>query len=152
VHHLTNGGGGAPLYTPASGQPYVVKVESTYSYVELDVRDATLVMTARRANGTVIESITVTHAATGNQPPIASAGPNQSVVDADGNGSESIVLDGSASNDPDGTIAGYTWKEGPPPSPRGPPSPSTSRSASTTSRSPSRTTRARPARTPSSSP
>jgi Calcineurin-like phosphoesterase/Purple acid Phosphatase, N-terminal domain/PKD domain len=111
VNHLTNGGGGAPLYTPASGQPYVVKSESTYSYVELDVSGETLVMTARRANGTVIETITVTHA-TGNQPPVASAGPNQSVVDADGNGSESVILDGSASDDQDGTIAGYTWKEG----------------------------------------
>src|SRR6266508_4812895 len=36
----------------------------------------------------------------------------QSVVDADGNGTENVVLDGSASSDPDGSIAAFTWSEG----------------------------------------
>lgn len=43
---------------------------------------------------------------------MANAGPDQSVVDADGNGTENVVLDGSASSDPDGSIAGFTWSEG----------------------------------------
>ena len=48
-----------------------------------------------------------------NQPPIANAGPDQTIADSDGNGRESIVLDGSGSSDPEGTIIGYEWKEGP---------------------------------------
>jgi len=43
--------------------------------------------------------------------PVADAGPDQVVEDADGNGSESITLDGSGSYDEDGTIESYVWKE-----------------------------------------
>ncbi|MEJ2622246.1 MAG: PKD domain-containing protein, partial [Candidatus Thiodiazotropha sp.] len=44
--------------------------------------------------------------------PIAHAGLDQSVVDSDGDGIESVTLDGSASTDSDGTIIHYTWFEG----------------------------------------
>ena len=47
-----------------------------------------------------------------DDPPIADAGPDQTVSDADGNGSESVTLDGSDSYDPDGTIVAYEWTEG----------------------------------------
>lgn len=47
-----------------------------------------------------------------NQPPVANAGPNQSVVDADDDGVERVTLDGSASADPDGTIVDYAWSSG----------------------------------------
>ena len=47
-----------------------------------------------------------------NQPPVADAGPDQTVSDDDGNGVESVVLDGSGSYDPDGEIVSYEWKEG----------------------------------------
>ncbi|MFQ5630229.1 MAG: S8 family serine peptidase, partial [bacterium] len=40
----------------------------------------------------------------GPQAPIANAGADQTVTDNDGNGIESVTLDGSASFDPDGTI------------------------------------------------
>lgn len=53
-------------------------------------------------------SITVT----ANDPPVANAGPDQTVADADGNGSQSVTLNGSSSSDPDGSIASYTWTEG----------------------------------------
>jgi len=46
-----------------------------------------------------------------NQAPIADAGANQQVTDADEDG-ETITLDGTGSSDPDGTIASYEWKEG----------------------------------------
>ena len=46
------------------------------------------------------------------QPPIADAGPDQAITDSDGNGSEQVTLDGSASFDPDGTIVSYVWSEG----------------------------------------
>lgn len=46
-----------------------------------------------------------------NTPPSAQAGPDLSVIDDDGNGSETAVLDGSASTDSDGEIVSYTWLE-----------------------------------------
>jgi len=47
-----------------------------------------------------------------NQPPVANAGPDQTVTDSDSNGTETVTLDGSGSYDVDGTIAAYEWKEG----------------------------------------
>ena len=45
-----------------------------------------------------------------NKAPIADAGADQTVSDADGNGIEEVALDGSGSDDPDGTITAYEWK------------------------------------------
>ncbi len=42
----------------------------------------------------------------------ADAGPDQTVYDADDDGAETITLDGTASDYPDGTITGYAWSEG----------------------------------------
>ena len=47
-----------------------------------------------------------------NDPPVADAGPDQTVYDSDGNGVESVTLDGSGSYDPDGTITAWKWTEG----------------------------------------
>jgi len=47
-----------------------------------------------------------------DQVPVASAGADQSVSDADGDGLETVTLDGSASFDPDGSIVSYQWSEG----------------------------------------
>ncbi len=47
----------------------------------------------------------------GNISPVADAGSDQTVVDSDENGSETVSLDGSGSYDPDGTIESYVWKE-----------------------------------------
>ncbi len=47
-----------------------------------------------------------------NQPPVADAGPDQTVTDSDGNGTEQVTLDGSGSSDPDGSIISYVWSEG----------------------------------------
>jgi PKD repeat protein len=47
-----------------------------------------------------------------NDPPVADAGSDQTVDDADGDGYETVTLDGSNSYDPDGSIAAYEWKEG----------------------------------------
>lgn len=43
---------------------------------------------------------------------MANAGADVSVEDADRNGSEDVQLVGSASTDPDGSIASYLWREG----------------------------------------
>jgi hypothetical protein len=47
----------------------------------------------------------------GNQPPLANAGPDQTVA-ADSGGSATVTLDGSASLDPDGSIVSYSWVTG----------------------------------------
>jgi len=46
-----------------------------------------------------------------NVPPIADAGDDQTVNDADESGSESVTLDAGGSSDSDGTISGYVWEE-----------------------------------------
>jgi len=57
------------------------------------------------------DSVVITIQA-GGTPPVADAGPDQSVSDADVTGSELVLLDGSGSFDPDGTIVSWTWTEG----------------------------------------
>ncbi len=47
-----------------------------------------------------------------NQPPVADAGADQTINDADDNNIETVTLDGSASDDPDGSIVSYEWKIG----------------------------------------
>jgi subtilisin family serine protease/subtilase family serine protease len=44
--------------------------------------------------------------------PVANAGPDQAVKDADGDGVEPVSLDGSASHDDNGTVVAYQWREG----------------------------------------
>jgi len=46
-----------------------------------------------------------------NEPPVANAGMDQTVVDLDGTGSEDVTLDGSGSSDPDGTVTSWSWSE-----------------------------------------
>jgi subtilisin family serine protease len=47
-----------------------------------------------------------------NLPPLADAGPDQTVADQDRDGMEMVTLDGAGSSDRDGTIATYQWLEG----------------------------------------
>jgi hypothetical protein len=46
-----------------------------------------------------------------NQAPAADAGPDQAVTDGDGDGMETILLDGAASSDADGVIVNWEWSE-----------------------------------------
>jgi hypothetical protein len=48
-----------------------------------------------------------------NLPPTANAGPDQNVRDPEGDGTQSVTLNGSGSSDSDGSITSYVWKEGP---------------------------------------
>ena len=45
--------------------------------------------------------------------PVADAGPDQTVEDADGDGFAAVTLDGSGSSDANGTIVSYEWFDGP---------------------------------------
>ncbi len=57
------------------------------------------------------DQVVITVEAIDNQPPLASAGPDQTIIDADGDGVEQVTLDGSGSSDPDGIINAYVWRE-----------------------------------------
>ena len=46
-----------------------------------------------------------------NQPPVADAGSDQTKSDIDGDGVETVTLDGSGSYDPDETVLSYAWFE-----------------------------------------
>ena len=48
----------------------------------------------------------------GNYRPVADAGSDQTVTDQDGDGLETVTLDGSASSDPEGQIVDWEWAEG----------------------------------------
>jgi PKD repeat protein len=60
-------------------------------------------------------TVTITVNAPANQIPIANAGPDQTVTIAVGQTTIPVQLNGSASSDPDGTIASYTWTGTPTP-------------------------------------
>ena len=53
------------------------------------------------------DSVVITVNQVFNQPPVANAGANKTITLP----SNSVALDGSASSDPDGTIASYTWSK-----------------------------------------
>jgi thermitase len=55
-----------------------------------------------------------------NLPPVADAGPDQTLTDSDGDGTELVTLDGSASADRDGSITTYAWRNGSTPIADGP--------------------------------
>ena len=61
---------------------------------------------------TATDTVQITVEEPPDQPPSADAGDDQTVVDADGTGAESVTLDGSGSSDPDGTIVSYQWRVG----------------------------------------
>ena len=47
-----------------------------------------------------------------NQPPVANAGPDQTVVASRKTGKATFTLDGRGSFDPDGTLTSYIWRRG----------------------------------------
>ena len=59
-----------------------------------------------------VDSLQIRGVDDGGSAPVVDAGENRTVVDASGTGSVSVLLDGSGSFDPDGSIVSYEWTEG----------------------------------------
>lgn len=60
IAHLTVGGGGAPLDTPASDQPYVVVTDKAYSFGEFTITGRTLTANIIDNSGATIDTFTLT--------------------------------------------------------------------------------------------
>ncbi|MGZ6346374.1 MAG: CBM96 family carbohydrate-binding protein [Anaerolineales bacterium] len=60
VVELTVGGGGAPLYTPASGQPNIVTYTKAYSFAEFTISGNTLTAKVVNNSGVTIDTFTIT--------------------------------------------------------------------------------------------
>jgi outer membrane autotransporter protein len=91
--------------TIATGATPTVRLPDGLQTLTLLVTDNT----GASASDTV--SIRITAPAT-NQLPIANAGIDRVVADTDAQAGEAVILDGTASRDPDGTIATYQWLVG----------------------------------------
>jgi hypothetical protein len=93
----------AEIVTPNSAHTGVIDIEQGVYVFELTVTDDKGAI----ASDTVV--ITVNPApAPPNQPPVANAGADMTVVLSPTN---AVILKGDASADPDGTIIGFTWKQ-----------------------------------------
>ena len=68
-----------------------------------------LPMVAKTENAVGIVSVNSSNVLAPNIAPIANAGADLVIVDADGDGEQSVKLDGNGSIDPDGTVISYTW-------------------------------------------
>jgi hypothetical protein len=55
VHHITTGGGGAPLYNPVAGEPYIVTYNKTLHYCKVAIDGNSLSLQAIKPDGTVID-------------------------------------------------------------------------------------------------
>jgi hypothetical protein len=62
VQHLTTGGAGAHVSKPVGGE-YIVISEGTPHHLEIDIRGREALVTARRRDGSAIETFTISHRA-----------------------------------------------------------------------------------------
>jgi hypothetical protein len=59
VHHLTTGGGGATLYTAAGKGKGLILSETTLHYIHASVQPDSVIFSAIRTDGTIIESFSI---------------------------------------------------------------------------------------------
>jgi hypothetical protein len=69
VHHITTGGGGAPLYDPDPGYPNVVATAKAYHYCKVEVEGGVMEFQAFAYTGALIDSFTVCLPGAGIDPP-----------------------------------------------------------------------------------
>jgi PKD repeat protein len=85
-------------------------------YAEAGTYTATLNVTDDRGAGAAASaSVVIVASATADVPPVADAGPDQTIMLADGETQATVTLDGSGSHDPDGAIATHAWSGSPDP-------------------------------------
>ena len=65
VHHITTGGGGAPLYTPDASYPHIVSVAKALHFCKIDINDKTMHVSVIDAGGIELDNFSVTLDATG---------------------------------------------------------------------------------------
>jgi hypothetical protein len=59
VHHITTGGGGAPLSTPNPAYPYIVAYEMAYHFCKVEIDGSQLTITAVDIDGKIIDSFSI---------------------------------------------------------------------------------------------
>jgi PKD repeat protein len=91
----------------AIAKPSVTLAAGTHTF--------SLIVTDDKGAPSASSSVTITVNSPANQAPIANAGSNQTIKIPYGKTSVKVTLDGSASTDPDGTIASYVWTGTPTP-------------------------------------
>jgi hypothetical protein len=112
VSFYANYGSGKKLIGEAAAEPWSISWTPSVSGADVALTAQADVTVEGSVQHPVSDTITVNISQPTNAVPVADAGSNQTVIDSDDNGSESVVLDGSASSDPDGTIVSWLWKEG----------------------------------------
>ena len=100
--------GNIDLYQWMHNDTLLALGETAEVTLSLGAYEITLIVTDNEGN---TDSDQVMISVIDNYLPTAFAGEDQTVIDVDGNGLESIALDGSTSVDSDGTIDNYSWSE-----------------------------------------
>lgn len=59
IHHITTGGGGAPLYSPDPAYPNVVSTAMAYHYCNVEISGGTLHFTALKPDSTILDEVTL---------------------------------------------------------------------------------------------
>lgn len=62
VHHVTTGGGGAPLRTPDPGQPYIVTATEAYHFCKIEIDGDQLNYEVISSDGDILDSFVMEHA------------------------------------------------------------------------------------------
>jgi hypothetical protein len=120
-----NSGAGTLVYSAGTGVPWLTVTPatgtSTGEHDTLTVSvDRTGLDPAQTYSATLtvssdqpgIASLTISVTLKAAQAPTANAGPDQTLIDSDSNGSEVVTLDGSGSSASSGSIINYRWTEG----------------------------------------
>jgi hypothetical protein len=98
-------------YVWTQGSTQIATGANTSFSFPVGVHEVTLTVTDNMG-ATDTDTLTITVEAPPNMPPVADAGPDQTVTDDDDSGSQLVFLDGSGSSDADGSIMFYVWTEG----------------------------------------